>query len=83
MIVVTVLTAMATPTRKRGGDSCRNSAHKKARKVAPTVPEEKKTGDKLQKLFTDFKSLNRRQVKDMEDEEALECYCKVKSEDLD
>ena len=74
--------AMTAPTRKRSGDSCNSATHKKARKVAPTEPREKKTGGKLQKLFTDFKSLNRRQVKDREEEEALECYCKIKSEDL-
>ena len=63
--------------------SCNSNTHKKAKKVAPTEPDGKDTGDKMQKLFTDFKSLDRRQVKDMEDEEALECYCKIKSEDLD
>ena len=64
---------MAVPTRKRSSDSCSNSAHKKTRKVAPTEPEGEKTGDKLQKLFSDFKSLDRRQVRDMGDKEALEC----------
>ena len=76
-------TAMAAPTRKHDGDSCSNIAHNKARKVAPTEPEGKKAGDKLQKLFGDFKSLGRHQVRDMGDEEALECYCKIRSEELD
>ena len=74
---------MAAPTRKHDGDSCSNIAHNKARKVAPTEPEGKKAGDKLQKLFGDFKGLGRHQVRDMGDEEALECYCKIRSEDLD
>ena len=45
---------MTALTQKYDGDSCSNSAHKKARKVAPTEPEGTKTGDKLQKLFSDF-----------------------------
>ena len=71
---------MAAPTRKRSGDSRSNSAHKKARKAVPTEPEGKKTA---QKLFNDFKSLDRCQVRDMGDEESLECYNKIRSEDLD
>ena len=70
-------TAMAAPTRKHGGDSCSSSTHKKAKKVAPTEPEGTKAGDELQKLFSDFKSLNRRQTRDMGDEEAIKCYCKI------
>ena len=54
---------------------CSNIVHKKARNEASTEPEAKKTGDKLQKLFSDFTSLDQRQVRDMGDDEALECYC--------
>ena len=76
-------TAVAVPARKHSGEPCNNDTHKKARMAAPAEPEERKMGDKLQKLFADFKSLNRRQVKDMEDEEALEFYRNMKNDDLD
>ena len=74
---------MIVPSRKCSGESCKNDTHKKARKAVPAEPEERKMGDKLQKLFAGFKSLNRHQVKDMEDEEALEFYRKIKDDDLD
>lgn len=71
------------PAKKPRVKPPNKNTDRKTKKAERTESERDEKGDKLQKLFMDFKSLTQCQVKGMRDEKALEVHSKIKDDDLD